>query len=58
MGCNCGERRNQAAQAIKNIRKGDVQAARQNVQRFNQTIRTDLRNLRSALTQRPPSRVR
>lgn len=58
MGCNCAERRNLTAQAINNLRKGDTQAAKQNVQRFAQTIRADLRAVRSALTTRPPSRPR
>jgi cellobiose-specific phosphotransferase system component IIA len=60
MGCNCGERRNLTAQALNNLRKGDVNAARQNVQRFAQTVRQDARAakqaVQSVLTRRPPSR--
>jgi hypothetical protein len=60
MGCNCGQRRNLTAQAMNNIRKGDVAAAKQNAQRFVQTVRQDARKLgntvRSTLNIRPPSR--
>ena len=60
MGCNCGQRRNLTAQAINNLRKGDVAAAKQNAQRFIGTVRQDARTLartvRSSLTIRPPSR--
>jgi hypothetical protein len=56
MGCKCAERRNLTAQAVNNIRKGDIQAARQNAQRFAQTVRSDLRTVRSALTIRPRPR--
>jgi hypothetical protein len=60
MGCNCGQRRNLTAQAINNLRKGDVAAARQNAQRFVQTVRQDVRSatrvVRSSLAIRPPSR--
>jgi hypothetical protein len=60
MGCNCGQRRNLTAQAINNIRKGDVAAAKQNAQRFVQTIHQDARKagqaIKSTLAIRPPSR--
>jgi len=60
MGCNCGQRRNLTAQAMNNIRKGDLVAAKQNAQRFVQTIRQDARKIgttvRSTLNVRPPSR--
>lgn len=60
MGCNCGQRRNLTAQAMNNLRKGDTVAAKQNAQRFVQTIRQDARKIgtavRSTLAIRPPSR--
>lgn len=60
MGCNCGQRRKQSAQAFNNIRAGDLAAARQNAVRIAQSVRVDVRNLarnvRSTLTTRPPSR--
>ena len=60
MGCNCGQRRNLTAQAVNNIRKGDLAAAKQNAQRFAQTVRQDARKIgtavRSSLSIRPPSR--
>ena len=57
MGCNCGQRRALTAQAVNNIRKGNLAAAKQNAQRFVQTIRQDARKIaRSTLTTRPPSR--
>jgi hypothetical protein len=60
MGCNCGQRRALTAQALNNLKKGDVNAARQNAQRFAQTVRQDVRKIsnvvRSSLTLRPHSR--
>lgn len=60
MGCNCGNRRKQTAQGLANLRKGDINAAKQNATRFMQSLRVDARNLsrtvRSTLTTRPPSR--
>ena len=60
MGCNCGARRNLTAQAIQNIRRGDLAAAKQNAQRFAATVRQDVRKIgtavRSTLNVRPPSR--
>lgn len=54
MGCNCGQRRALTAQAVNNIRKGDLAAAKQNAQRFVQTIRQDARKIvRSSLSVRP-----
>jgi hypothetical protein len=57
MGCNCAQRRNLTAQAVNNIRKGDVAAARQNAQKFAQSLRQDARKIgsvvRSALNSRP-----
>ena len=61
MGCNCGKRRDLTAQAIKNVRTGNFDAARQNAQRFVKTLQLDARNIarrvgRSTLMKRPPSR--
>jgi hypothetical protein len=49
MGCNCGQRRALTAQAVNNIRKGDVAAAKQNAQRFASTIRADARKAGNAI---------
>jgi septation ring formation regulator EzrA len=56
MACkSCAERRNLTMQAVNNIRRGEVAAAKQNAQRFVQTLRQDARKLvRSPLTIRPP----
>lgn len=60
MGCNCGQRRNLTAQAMNNIRKGDLAAAKQNAQKFATSVRQDVRKIgnavRSTLNVRPPSR--
>jgi hypothetical protein len=60
MGCNCGQRRALTAQAMNNIRKGDLAAAKQNAQKFAQTLRQDARKagnaIKSTLNIRPPSR--
>lgn len=60
MGCNCGQRRNLTAQAMNNIRKGDLAAAKQNAQRFAATVRQDVRKIgnvvRSTLNTRPTTR--
>lgn len=60
MGCNCGQRRALTAQAVNNIRRGDMAAAKNNAQKFVQSIRQDVRKIgpavRSSLALRPPSR--
>lgn len=57
MGCNCGQRRALTAQAVNNLRKGNVVAAKQNASRFVQTVRQDARKIgtavRSTLNLRP-----
>lgn len=57
MGCNCGERRALTAQAFQNLKQGKVAEAKQNAQRFAQTVRVDAQRaqaaMRSALTRRP-----
>lgn len=49
MGCNCGQRRALTAQAVNNLRKGDVAAAKQNAARFAQTVRQDVRKISSTV---------
>lgn len=54
MGCNCGKRRDLTVKAVKNISSGNLSAARQNANRFVQTLKIDARKLsRSILTTRP-----
>lgn len=57
MGCNCGKRRALTAQAVSNIRRGDIAAAKQNAAKFAQSVHVDARKLgnvvRSTLNSRP-----
>jgi hypothetical protein len=59
MACSsCAERRKLIGQGLQNIRTGNTAAVKQNAVRFMQTVRTDLRNIRSPMTLRPPQRPR